>query len=228
MKDEKLLSRFLRDTAHHNVIIERDEGVYRHLIFKAPGTNSYRFDIITWPGYLTVTGDMGTWTFSRERDMITHFFPAGTAGGINPGYWSEKIEAGTHGWREAICYDFDDEAFEKSLKEWLGAWREDRDEDDIEKAEEVIQSLINEGFSDARSACYAVYNANWPMGVDSFEIAESIGYSLMKYSLHFLWICYAVVWGIERYLSTKLVNKSMSTFLACHALTKDVDYREAA
>jgi hypothetical protein len=84
MKDEKLLSRFMRNTAHHNVIIERDEGVYRHLIFKAPGTNSYRFDIITWPGYLTVTGDMGTWTFSRERDMITQFFPVGTAGASTP------------------------------------------------------------------------------------------------------------------------------------------------
>lgn len=228
MKDAKLLSRFMRDTAHHSVIIERDEGVYRHLIFKAPGTNSYRFDIITWPGYLTVAGDMGTWTFSRERDMITHFFPAGTAEGINPGYWSEKIEAGTHGGREAICYDFDDEAFEKGLKEWLGAWQEDHNEDDIEKAEAVIQSLLNEGFRDASSACYAVYNANWPMSVDGFEIAENIGYNLMKYSFHFLWICYAVVWGIERYLSTKLVNKSMTTFLACHDLMKVVDSREAA
>jgi hypothetical protein len=64
MKDEKLLSRFMRDTAHHNVIIERDEGVYRHLIFKSPGTNSYRFDIITWPGYLT---SPATWVRGRSH-----------------------------------------------------------------------------------------------------------------------------------------------------------------
>lgn len=218
MQDEKILSRFMRDTAQHGVIIERDDGVYRHLIFKAPGTNSYRFDIITWPGYLTVTGDMGTWTFSREWDMITHFFPAGTAAGINPGYWSEKIEAGTHGGRDAICYEFDGDAFEKGLNEWLAAWREDRDEDedidDIECANEVVESLINEGFRDANIAMHAVYSAAWPLSVDGDEIAESIRYSLQTYCFHFLWICYAIVWGIERYLTTKLADKAMTTFLA--------------
>ena len=38
--------------------IERDDGLYRHLRFKSSGTNTYYFDLVTWPGYLTVTGDM--------------------------------------------------------------------------------------------------------------------------------------------------------------------------
>lgn len=166
MKDKKLLSRFMRDTAHHNVIIEHDEGVYRHLIFKAPGTNSYRFDIITWPGYLTVTGDMGTWTFAREWDMVTHFFPIGTAEGINPGYWSEKVEAGTHGGREAICYQFNEKGFAIALNEYLNNWRsnldEDGDADDIEKALSIRDSLLGEGFNNSDAAVYALCNADWP------------------------------------------------------------------
>ncbi|MEN0626048.1 hypothetical protein AAIG33_01240 [Phytobacter ursingii] len=232
MKDKKLLSRFMRDTAHHNVIIEHDEGVYRHLIFKAPGTNSYRFDIITWPGYLTVTGDMGTWTFAREWDMITDFFPAGTAGGINPGYWSEKIEAGTHGGRDAICYEFDEDSFIKALNAYLDGWRDNHDEeddsDDIEQAMEVRDGLSQEGFNNADAAAYALYNADWPRSIDTFELAESVNYSLKTYSFHFLWICYAIVWGIEHYRTTKLVDKAMTTFLACHDLMKAVDSREAA
>ncbi|MFY3739344.1 hypothetical protein ACOS9E_25265, partial [Escherichia coli] len=53
-------TRFLLDTAFHRLEIIRDDGFYRHLRMKQPGTSCYYFDIITWPGYLTVTGDMGT------------------------------------------------------------------------------------------------------------------------------------------------------------------------
>lgn len=222
MKDKKLLSRFMRDTAHHNVIIEHDEGVYRHLIFKAPGTNSYRFDIITWPGYLTVTGDMGTWTFAREWDMVTHFFPIGTAEGINPGYWSEKVEAGTHGGREAICYQFNEKGFAIALNEYLNNWRsnldEDDDADDIEKALSVRDSLLGEGFNNSDAAMYALYNADWPDSIETYELAESINYSLTTYNFHFLWICYAIIWGIERYRTVSLVDKAMSTFLVISSM----------
>ena len=85
-------TRFLLDTAFHRLEIIRDDGLYRHLRMKQPGTSCYYFDIITWPGYLTVTGDMGTWTFSRIADMFDFFGP--WQDGINTGYWSEKLEAG--------------------------------------------------------------------------------------------------------------------------------------
>ena len=51
--------RFAKDTATHAMTILRDDGLYRHLRFKRPNTSSYYFDIITWPGYLAITGDMG-------------------------------------------------------------------------------------------------------------------------------------------------------------------------
>lgn len=103
-------NRVLIDTAHHRLEILRDDGVYRHLRMQQPGTSFYYYDIITWPGYLTVTGDMGTWTFSRTRDMF-RFFGAWD-GQINTGYWSEKLEAGAGcSARELLAKEFDDDEF---------------------------------------------------------------------------------------------------------------------
>ncbi|SQC93443.1 Uncharacterised protein [Cedecea neteri] len=97
-KRRDILTCFLRDVALHTLQIHRDDGLYRHLRFKRPGTNAYYFDIVTWPGYLTITGDMGTWTFSRVSDMFNFFmdshFGHRASFVINPGYWSEKFEAG--------------------------------------------------------------------------------------------------------------------------------------
>lgn len=68
-------SRFLIDTAFHRLEIIRDDGLYRHLRMQQPGNSCYYYDVITWPGYLTVTGDMGTWTFSRIADMFDFLVP---------------------------------------------------------------------------------------------------------------------------------------------------------
>lgn len=55
--------------------IEHDEGVYRHLVFRQPGSSIYWLEIITWPGGLTIAGDMATMTFRRLPDMLEFFGP---------------------------------------------------------------------------------------------------------------------------------------------------------
>jgi hypothetical protein len=66
---------FLKDVATHSMKVERDDGVYRHLKFRGPESNSWNlwFDIITWPQCLVINGDMGSWTFARVNDMFTFF-----------------------------------------------------------------------------------------------------------------------------------------------------------
>ena len=64
---------FLRDISMHQMSVLRDDGVNRHIRFKTPGTNSMYFDIITWPGFLCYTGDMGTYVFRRLEDMFQFF-----------------------------------------------------------------------------------------------------------------------------------------------------------
>jgi len=62
--------RFLNDIANHSMSIVRDDGVYRHLVFSNNGSSVFRFELITWPGYLAYTGDMGAFVFSRLNDMF--------------------------------------------------------------------------------------------------------------------------------------------------------------
>ena len=62
--------RFKKDTAEHQMTVLRDDGLYRHLRFRKPGTGIYGFDIVTWPGYLAISGDMGASMFTRLEDMI--------------------------------------------------------------------------------------------------------------------------------------------------------------
>src|SRR5436190_22697501 len=92
--------RFQSDTRDHEMTVLRDDGLYRHLRFKAPDTSFYWFDLITWPGYLAVVGDFGDgYTFTRVPDMF-EFFRAKSGwngGSINPMYWAEKIASGRDG-----------------------------------------------------------------------------------------------------------------------------------
>lgn len=224
MKEQnKILTQFLSSVALHQLTVIRDDGFYRHLRFKRPGTNAYYFDIVTWPGYLTVTGDMGTWTFSRITDMFEFFtsehFGIRESFLINPGYWSEKFEAGAcSGRHESPCYEFDAQAFDKGLQEWLSCYLEDCDnEENAAEAREAIRELTGNDFRTENDAYHAINNAYFPGDVSSYDIYESMS-SLLTYSHHYLWICYAIVWGIERYNTAKLIDKSMNAFLALRSV----------
>lgn len=80
-----------------------EEGLYRHYIINLPAAHSW-VDIITWPGHLTITGDLSeTYTFKREDDMLRCFFHA--THGPDYRYWEEKLVIpepykATHTWDE--------------------------------------------------------------------------------------------------------------------------------
>lgn len=86
---ERARAHFEEATHGQEMEILHDDGLYRHLRFKAPGTWIYGYDLVTWPGYLAINGDLVSgYTFSRLPDML-RFFASGPD--INPEYWSEKI-----------------------------------------------------------------------------------------------------------------------------------------
>ncbi|MEE9647956.1 hypothetical protein [Enterobacter soli] len=221
-------TRVLVDTAHHRLAIIRDDGVYRHLRMKEPGSSCYYYDIITWPGYLTVTGDMGTWTFSRINDMFNFF--GGWTGEINTGYWSEKLEAGAgYSACELLAKEYDHDAFCKSLKDSLSDYLEDNPDDEEEgdqdwddddetpdgikaRVREIHRELCNSGFSNDWEAYQAVYNADWPESCSAWDVCD--GLTFKTYTSHFRWILFAITWAISKYHNTKLVDKAMATFLA--------------
>src|ERR1035438_10338294 len=73
MDNKKQPESFLADVAEHAMAVMQDNGVYRHLRFRKPGSSNMWFDLITWPGSLVISGDMGTWAFSRVEDMFAFF-----------------------------------------------------------------------------------------------------------------------------------------------------------
>lgn len=220
-------SRMLNDTAHHRLEIIRDDGVYRHLRMQRPETSCYYYDIITWPGYLTVTGDMGTWTFSRCYDMFNFF--GGWTGEINTHYWSEKLEAGAGcSARNLLAQEYDHEAFCRSLKESLSEYLEDAEDDlsededwddeddtpdsDKAKVREAVRELCRGEFSNDWEAYQAVYEADWPERWSAWDVCD--GLTFKTYTSHFRWILFAITWAISKYHNTKMVDKAMATFLA--------------
>lgn len=195
MNDEsRALADFQRETANHTMRVHRDDGLYRHIEFSNCGSSVYRFDLITWPGHLTVCGDMGTWTFSRTADMFEFF--GGKDGRINPGYWGEKLQSGAGGRGADICMEFDEESFKSGLREWLAEYQEEHD--DVAAIATAINEICEGDYSNEHQACQAIYDSDLP---SSYELME--GLTMKRYSHHYLWILHAIVWGIQQYSSSK-------------------------
>lgn len=115
---------FLRDVSNHEMLIIRDDGLYRHIRFQRPDTSSMYFDLITWPNRLCYTGDMSTYVFSRIEDMF-RFFRADRQRStrddqrleINLSYWAEKVISGDRDGRDNDIRVFSIVRARKSLKE---------------------------------------------------------------------------------------------------------------
>lgn len=198
--EETIETRFLKDIKNHTLKIIRDEGIYRHVKASANGSYHYSFEIITWPGWLCYTGDMGSYTFQRLEDMFEFFrmkSPRVTDDSlqINTGYWAEKVQAQD---KHGKIDEFNADRFRARLLEDI----DDRDDENAEaiKAaleEEVLHSLDDNDEREAR------------LLADRFEFeGKRIFHDLWDYDFrskthHFVWCCYAIAWTIREYDALK-------------------------
>jgi len=106
-----IAERFYQETAHHELTVLLDQGLYRHLRMMPPKTmsSSYWYEIITWPGNLVFRGDGESFAFARVQDMF-EFFRSGLykdgSVHINATYWAEKLTSN----RECVK-TYDEEKF---------------------------------------------------------------------------------------------------------------------
>lgn len=200
--------RFLKDVAGHKMQILQDAGVYRHVRFKQPDTSAMYFDLITWPGYLCYTGDMGTYVVTRIHDMF-EFFCKDKENcehiKINPGYWSEKVE-GVDRW--SPIKEFSHQKFSRVVMQDLVYWirnnaHQTTKEERRELWDRVVDEIINaEGQQRQEIAVYEFNHCvNKEVGYFSFD--DFFEHSVDEYSLRFLWCCYAIAWGIQKYYTGK-------------------------
>lgn len=87
--------RFVRDSRGHAMVALHEDGLYRHLRFRPQEHGFYWFDLITVPYGLIFRGDGESYVFAIDatEDMFVLFRKSSYRGGINPGYWSEKLRS---------------------------------------------------------------------------------------------------------------------------------------
>lgn len=203
---------FLKDVAKHELTLLRDDGVHRHLLLKEPGTRNFAFELITWPGCLCFTGDMGTYVFQRLEDMLEFFrTDQAQANGnelkINRGYWSEKLIAvDSSGRRGGSAVEFSPVRFQRMVKEQLVTWWRDSNltrEQRRELREEVESQVLSRDDDVDVRAYDALQEFEHDIDGRTFRFTDSWEWDLTDYTYHFTWCCYALAWAVKQYDKAK-------------------------
>jgi hypothetical protein len=191
---------FLRDVAMHQMSVLRDDGVNRHIRFKTPGSSSMYFDLITWPGFLCYTGDMGTYVFHRLEDMFQFFrtdrdhmsLRDGATLAINLSYWAEKLEAVD---RCDGVQEYSPAKFRAAIEDWLN--QNDTTQELRDAVEDEVLAYADSSEDDAKgSAIGFEFENDYP-----FEGFWEV--NCKEYVFRFVWCCYALAWGIQKYDDAK-------------------------
>lgn len=188
---------FLKDVATHALTIVKDDGHHRHIRFERPNSYNMHFDIVTWPGYLAYSGDMGCFVFSRIDDMFDFFrnSPDRPELQINLGYWCEKLDAVD---KPDGAMRFSPELFEQAIKDRL---------DEAEASTELRQQVAADVLTYLDDGQHAAYSAATQfVGDDSekFRFTDFWETRCDEYTFRFIWCCYALAWGIKQYDAAKV------------------------
>ncbi len=187
--NEKLVTeRIGKDLKDHVVTVLHADGLHRRWRCMAPGTWNMGFEIITWPGSICYTGDMGDYLFQRTNDMIA--FMRGSC--MSYSYAAEKCVA-----HDGRLSQFSEELFHQALKDRV----EESDDGMVtvfrhgERRREPIQPMIDEIISaydinnDQHAALEAMYNS----GLWDCEVPQC-----QTWTVHFLWCLHAIRWFIGK------------------------------
>lgn len=229
MITEQIKMNFQRDIAQHQMTVIKDEGFHRHVRFQQPGTIEMYFDLVTWPGHLCYTGDMGTYVFERVTDMFDFFRRPDKSYRIDLRYWAQKVVSSDVGGIARFSMDL----FRKKIEHWVNnSDKNDRPQEngpeplalheaayaelraavskDVLQCDEnptraydAVTSFEHKG--DAWRAAYgpdAVYTF-----IDFWEV------DCTEYTHGFLWCCQALAWSIALY-DKKLLEQTAPAVLA--------------
>ncbi len=211
MRDPSFIAQFLRDVERHKVYVERDDGLYRHLRFRdtdEAGKTSYcmGFDIVTWPGWLAYSGDMGSFMFQRTPDMLAFFRKQERDGrtlfdSIDLRYWAEKCEA--EGARGDGIKEWDQAAFRREITEqrrrMLVAFGRPWSREQREELWEDLQLVIDtqdewDAIAKVRDWSHLDPTRRTWMHLDTDDFPDC-----KTYTQRFTWCCCALAWGIAQY-----------------------------
>lgn len=195
------LESFLKDVSSHELTVNLDQGVFRDITIAKPNTINLHYNITTRPGYLMITGDMGSFVFTRLNDMFK-FFRSTDGYDINVGYWEEKLEAvDSRNGAKSFSIDAVKECLLDQLSDYLEGLDFDHSPSDCantEEAKEAIQSLIGLAESDAHEF-YSELRDWEPNDNGGIEMDCWWEWDFKDYTPHYIWCCYAIVHAIKLY-----------------------------
>lgn len=199
MSDHPTEDSFLKDVRDHVMTIVVDNGKHRHIKFSRPDSTTYAFEIVTFPGHLVYTGDMGAFVFKRTPDMFEFFrrTPTNDRGlPINLDYWAEKVVAetvpdGAKRWSA--------EKFRQNVRDYVEGYM-DLPKGFTEFPKEVAEDL--EPIMDAEDEHTAIA-AVQSFVSDHLDFDEFWECSADDFTYYFVWCCLAIVWAIHVYDTAK-------------------------
>lgn len=216
---KKYEARFLKDVAAHEMEIIRDDGLNRHIRFKRPDEMAYYFDVVTWPGSLVVSGDCGTWAFSRNPDMFDFFrtkkqdWNYNKKGGlsINPSYWAEKLLAvdASRGKRDGGPQEYSQVIFEKRIRERIkdyfsrGSMSPSKlrkvKKDILEQVEDEVLCAESEESAHRAASDFSFDYIDSDGDKRTFRFEDFWETNLRDWTWGFIWNLHAIVWCIREY-----------------------------
>lgn len=198
--DNDVKNRFIRAVKNHRMTIEQDDGVFRCVHFGKPSSGAYSFRLVTWPGHLSISGDLDDFTFRRLHDMFDFFRFAGPeydrSDGPNYGYWAEKTQSvSRHGglsvfdeelYTAAIRHDFAQHISGMKLSEARLA-RQDAEFYDLFFCSDDKREAIEKAMT-------------WRCPVtNEHPFQDFYEHRLDDWSFGFRFACHAIQWGIKQY-----------------------------
>lgn len=186
----EIAARFARDTRGHKMTVLHEDGLYRHLKFADPDGGFYRFDLLTWPHNAFLRGDGFSFGFAiyPTEDMFD-VFRGSRSGGINPGYWQEKVTAGqVKDWSEDLFRAWVLDEAAKAEAKHPGA---------VKSVGEQILNSDEHSLEFQGTAEYAV--ANFSHSTFRLRFPNGWEKDFQDWSWEFLFACHAVLFGIAQY-----------------------------
>lgn len=198
MTKELTAKSFQTEVKDHEITVKHDDGIYRHLRLGRPDSVYNSFHIVTWPGCLSYSGDMGDFTFMRLHDMFEFF----RAKEPNLGYWAEKLEATD---RRGGHEEFSQEKLKEHIKhDFDEYWEFDNSEHRHGDWEDIESEFLEREFYSEDDARFAIYDYKSPFSNNEF--VDSWEWNLRDYTWRFQFACHAIPWAIGKYDEYKLTK----------------------
>ncbi len=181
--EQLVLERIANDLKDHAITVKHDDGMYRHWRCQKPGSWNMGFDVVTWPGCMAFTGDMGEWLFERTEDMLAFMRTACN----DYQYSAQKVVAGTT--REWSEHEFRCE-LKKATEERSEFNVIRRGIQELMSTKKAVARIIKEyeEYGSEHDAMKAMYESGlWD------EIPDC-----KEYTFRFLWALHAIRWFCER------------------------------